>query len=878
MNAMDTPAPQSKAVPVTAERSAIPTATYRLQLHKGFTLGDAEGLVPYFNALGISHLYLSPVQVARAGSTHGYDVIDHRAINPELGGEAGLRQLSAACRSCAMGLIVDIVPNHMAVGGADNNMWLDVLENGANSTYANVFDIDFRGTDSASAGKVIVPVLGEPYGDALRDGKLTLLWDASLGKLAFAYGPHRFPLRSIDYAEVTNGVAAELADLKVWQEADALHGLLERQHFRLTWWNAAGDIINWRRFFDVNELAGLRMEDEPVFALTHAIILRLYGEGIIDGVRVDHVDGLADPAAYLDRLRRALEACTDERPSGAPKDGPYIVVEKILGSGEVLSENWGTQGTTGYDFMDQVSALQHKADGQDSLNRLWTGLSGRPEAFDSEETASRIEVLQGGFAGQLASCAATFADLAQADIDTRDLTTESFRRALVAFIARLRRYRSYATGDDHSPHPDPGYLRALAAAKEEYPADSGSLQFLETILAGGGGASQADRQTALRRLNQLTAPVAAKSVEDTAFYRYSRLLSRNDVGFDAGCLAMSQAEFLRSGEERSASRPLAMLTTATHDHKRGEDVRARLAVISEIPELWQENVRSWLSMTADTRPDIIAIDDAYAMLQTMVGAWPLGLTPTDTAGLKEFCERIRAWRQKSLREAKLRSSWAAPDTDYEAANEAWIDTLLVSPQSSPFRYAFTEFIGRVAPAGAVNSVVQAALRCTWPGIPDLYQGTELWDFSLVDPDNRRPVDYPFRQQLLQDACADWQSGAVKQSMIARLLQWRRSDPELFTSGDLLAMPVRGQRAQHVLAFRRQLGDRVANIAVTLHMADAVTVLGDMPSAGWWADTQVYFGEIWHDAVNLFHNHPVYAAATTAAVVGHASAPARSAAA
>ncbi len=840
-------------------RSAIPTATYRLQLHKAFTFGDASARVDYFKALGISHLYLSPIQTARAGSMHGYDVVDHRTINPELGGEAELRSLSEACRNCGMGLIVDIVPNHMAIGGADNAMWLDVLENGEQSAFASVFDIDFTMGDPDSVGKVIVPVLGQPYGDALKEGQLSLVWDDGLGRLAFAYGPHRLPLRPEDYVRVTGGAPPAQADLNAWRDPDALHELLEQQHFRLTWWNAAGDIINWRRFFDVNELAGLRMEDESVFLLTHAIILRLYAEGVVDGVRVDHVDGLADPAAYIRRLRQQLSDRTAQRPDGSPQDGPYIVIEKILGAGEALPADWGMDGTTGYDFMDQVSALQHDTRGEAVLDELWAEISGRNEPYEADEIAARIEVLQGGFAGQLAACAAAFADLAKAGIETRDLTAESFRRGLVAFISHLRGYRTYATGAAGGPSPDAAFSAALATAKEALPADAVSFDFLSTVLAGEGPAPEAGRIAAVTRLNQLTAPVAAKAVEDTAFYRYSRLLSRNDVGFDAGRLSMSSESFLASGQQRAAHWSRAMLTTATHDHKRGEDVRARLAVISELAVPWRDATRYWLSLTAQGRPDAVSPEDAYSLFQTLVGAWPLELTDTDTEGLKRFGERIAGWRQKSLREAKSRSSWAAPDTDYEAANAAWLESLLDPERSAPFLQSVAAFVRRIAPAGAINGVVQAALRCAWPGIPDLYQGAELWDFSLVDPDNRRPVDYDLRERLLNQHSLDWTQGSVKQSVIAMLLRWRRDDPELLTSGRLEPARIRGIRSSHVLAFSRVAGERHARIAVMLHVADPTPTLGALPAAQWWADTEVSFDGAWQSAADLFQDGPVFAA-------------------
>ena len=830
-------------------RSAIPSATYRLQLHKDFTFADVTARVDYFAALGVSHLYLSPILTARAGSMHGYDVIDQSRINPELGGEAGFRALSQTAEAAGLGLIVDIVPNHMAVGGTDNRFWLDVLEHGKASAHAGLFDIDF---DSLSTdGKVLVPTLGEPYGEVLADGGLALIWDAALGKLAIAYGPHRMPIRPQDYAEITGGAEPAKADLTRWRDPATLHALLERQNFRLAWWRTAGDLINWRRFFDVNELAGLRIEDEAVFDQVHNVTLRLYAEGLIDGVRIDHVDGLADPAAYLGTLKARFDKLTADRPDGAPTDGPYLVVEKILGHGEALEPSWRVHGTTGYDFMNQISAVQHDAEGEAELDEVWEAVSGRSADFALEEALARPEILQTAFAGQLAACARAFAAVAGADPATRDLGAETLRRALVGLISRLGVYRSYAVGAPRAL--EPALLTALDAARAALPADRPGLDFIETVLGGHGG-ERAGRAEAIRRLNQLAAPVAAKAVEDTAFYRYSRLLSRNDVGFEAGHLATLVETFIESGRARAEAAPYAMLTTATHDHKRGEDMRARLAVLSELPDIWRAMVEDWFALVGDDR---IARDDAYALFQTLVGAWPLTLAADDRPGLAAFAERIAGWREKSLREAKLRSSWAVPNADYEAANQAWLRGLLDPGQSRAFLESLSAFVARIAPAGAINSLIQAAIRCTWPGVPDLYQGGELWDFSLVDPDNRRPVDYGLRARLLAERSGDWISGAVKQALIVRLLGLRRADPALFTVGSLEPVPARGKRARHILAFARQLEARRISVALILHAASAVTTLGEMPDAGWWADTEIQIDDAWRPAADIFAAAPVF---------------------
>jgi len=815
-------------------RSSLPRATYRLQFHKGFTFDDAVAIVPYLADLGISHVYASPILTARAGSMHGYDGVDPTAVNPELGGEAGFRRLCAALAERGMGVIADIVPNHMAVGGADNRWWLDVLEKGRDSAFADWFDIDFDGPEPDLQGKVLAPFLGAPYAEALADGSLTLVWDPALQKLAFAYGPHRFPLRPEDYAEVGGSDPAS-ADLGAWNDPPRLHALLERQNFRLALWRVAGDVINWRRFFDISELAGLRMENPETFDAVHAVIFRLYADGLIDGVRIDHVDGLSDPAAYCRTLRSRLDRLAAQRPADAAAGPAYIVVEKILAADEALPDDWGVQGSSGYDFMNQVSALQHDPEGAAPLTALWTDVSGRAAGFEAEETAARVEILTGAFEGQLSGAARALRRLAAARIETRELTTAALRRALIRWITHLRVYRSYATGRADSPAPGEAVDRALDLARAGTPAEAAAVDFIAALLQGPQDASDATAE-AVRRLNQLTAPVTAKAVEDTAFYRYGRLLSRNDVGLEPGRLSMSAEAFLKSGVDRAARWPHAMLATATHDHKRGEDVRARLAVLSEIPDAWTSAVRLWFRMNDDVRPAGIAPDDEYQLYQTLIGAWPTGLRADDAEGLAAFATRLEAWREKSLREAKLRSSWAWPDEACEAAHRDFIRALLDPRRSPRFLTEVAGFAGRIAPAGAVNGVVQAALRCLWPGVPDLYQGAELEDLSLVDPDNRRPVDYGRAARLLaRDGPAD-APGAGKLRTVARLLALRAADPQLFAHGSLEPVTVEGVRAGHLLAFRRRLEGRGFVAAVPIRIAAALQ--GEAaPARGWWGDTR-----------------------------------------
>lgn len=801
----------------------IPRATYRIQFHKDFPFRAALPLVDYWAKLGISHLYSSPIGTARAGSNHGYDQVDPSTINPELGGEAAFRELAAALKARGLGIILDIVPNHVAVGQGDNGWWLDLLEKGEASDYAHWFDIDWRSDDPLTDGKVLAPFLGTPYAEALESGDLVV--ERVGGRLALvAYGSHVFPLRPED-----QGV-----DPAAFTDPAALHALCERQHWRLAWWKTANDAINWRRFFDITELAGIRVERDDVFDAVHALPLKLYAQGLIDGVRVDHVDGLADPAGYCRRLRARLEAAGEWRPADADPGPPYLVVEKILAEGEPLDPDWRTDGTSGYDFMNQVAALIHDPAAADELGALWHDISGRPAEFAPEELAARQEVLSRTFAGQLDQVAGAFRKVALSDLSTRDMPLAALRRAIAALIVSFSVYRTYGTGDaapaQDAPLRDKAVARAQALAG---PGDADLVARIGAWLAGDGPGDVARRADAVRRFQQLSAPIAAKAVEDTAFYRYGRLLSGSDVGFDPDQFATGARIFGRAVLARAEHHPHAMLATATHDHKRGEDVRARLAVLSERPDRWAAFARRW----AFSAPPTIDRGDADMLHQTIVGAWPLALEPDDGDGLDAFAERLAAWQQKALREAKLRSSWASPDEDYEAAAQAYLRSLLAP--GTVFAAEAAELVAELSPAGCAKGLVQTALRCTVPGVPDLFQGREFWDFSLVDPDNRRPVDYDRRIAALDAGNRDWRSGAANQRLIADLLAARRDDPALFLDGSYEPLAVTGARARDAIAFRRRYEGRSLLVLAAFHTVDVIDAgeTLELPE-GWWEDTAI----------------------------------------
>ncbi|GIZ53280.1 malto-oligosyltrehalose synthase [Noviherbaspirillum aridicola] len=880
---------------------AIPRATARLQLHKDFTFDDAMAVVPYYASLGISHIYASPILTARAGSMHGYDIVDPTRINPELGGEEGLRRLVERIRAHGMGLILDIVPNHMGVG-PENPWWQHVLEWGEHSPYARWFDIDWRPADETLHGKVMAPFLGQPYGDILAAGEIRLEFDAARGRFFVSYYAHRFPVAPETYADILRAAGAErLAPVLAVFEHDAgqqnaprgfgmlcelaqdaegaaliaaaigafagntaegmerLHALLERQHYRLAWWRCAADGINWRRFFEVTELAGVRVEQDDVFEAIHALIFRLYTEGLIDGVRIDHVDGLADPGAYCRKLRARLQALSTQRPPELPPAPAWIVVEKILAHDEQLRGNWDIDGTSGYDFMDRVGAVLHDADGEAPLGALWTELTGQPDDFLAEVRAARRRLLANNLSGEFEAASRALHALARTDLRTRDFSLGAIRRVFTEFLVAFPVYRTYVDANGCDETDAQVIERALEHARQC--VDRTERPLLDVLAGWFGGAAPRDaatprirhlHQRAITRFQQLTPPLAAKSVEDTAFYRYGRLLSRNEVGSDPGQFALDVAAFHDANRLRAERFPASLLATATHDHKRGEDVRMRIAALSEMPRDWAETVRAWMAMNAplraaltpddDTPPHAPQAGDELMLYQTLVGAWPLALQPSDAEGLRRFVERVDQWQTKALREAKQVSNWVQPNEAYEAGCRAFLQTILDPAAGHGFLPALCAFVERIAAAGAAKSLAQTLLRMTCPGIPDLYQGTDMWDFSLVDPDNRRPVDYERRRAAMDDAgtglqADDWHSGRLKQQLVARTLALRKRDPELFERGEYLPLAVDGPGAGRVIAFLRRAGRRtLLAAAIRLPCGTLADPSSVAPDTEAWRDT------------------------------------------
>ncbi len=920
---------------------SLPHSTLRLQLHRGFTLDDAAAHVDYFAALRVSHLYLSPVTTSVPGSMHGYDTVDYTRVNPELGGEPALKRLAEALRARQMGIIVDIVPNHMGIAGGYNEWWLDILAWGRHSARARFFDVDWHSPDPALRGKVLAPCLGAQYGEELAAGRITLAFDPDRARIFANYAEHVFPICPVDYAAILraganseaskhhadnnalddatltasnavaldsldtlathfDGLSTQLEDRPRAQNAldalraftaahgrtlidqalaaysphtpatrERLHRLLERQFFRLAWWRTAADEVNWRRFFDISTLAAVRAERSEVFNAAHALILRLFAEGVIDGVRIDHVDGLLDPSDYCQRLRESLAAREAQRPPQIDGTRAYLVVEKILARGEALPSDWRVEGTTGYDFMNDVGALLHDPDGEAELTALWNELAVSGATFADETRTARYKILAENLSAELDRATRALHRIAREQPATRDFTFMAIRRALTELAVRFPVYRIYPHNGMRTEADERYFREAFEGARAALPtAYHGVLEQIDRWIGGGprdeGALTQPgqtgahrERRTACALFAQLSAPLAAKAVEDTAFYRYGRLLSRNEVGADPGEFSLSVEAFHEANLERSRRFPHGLVTTATHDHKRGEDMRARLAVLSEFANEWSATLRAWSTLNAPhRRKDVNALarhsDDwapgptAEAMLyQTLVGCWPYDLNPGDAAGVDALAQRVDAWQLKALREAKLRTSWYAPDTEYEAASREFLLDILAPQRREGFLRELSAFVARIGRAGAVNSLLQTLLRVTSPGVPDLYQGTELWDFSLVDPDNRRPVDFSFRYTQLVDSPPSeqlhaWRDGRIKLGIVHRVLTLRAVSPALFLQGSYIPLAVRGSRARHAIAFARRHGNAYAIVVGTRLASSLLTPDGDVPlvDPARWEDTAV----------------------------------------
>ncbi len=804
-----------------------PRATYRLQFHKDFTFADAAVIVPYLAKLGISHVYASPYMASRPSSTHGYDITDHNRLNPELGGEEGYRLLTTTLKTHGIGQLLDFVPNHMGVG-QDNAWWMSVLEWGRHSPHAHFFDIDWKPRYPGGPSKLILPALGSHYGEALQQGELKLVFDAENGAFQIDYSGNHFPICPRNYHDIfppaaeaptvaegealKQRLAEATADHAAMHEAaatlsadqEALHALLEKQHYRLAFWRVAASEVNYRRFFDINELAGLRAEDPKVFAAMHPLVLSLIAEGSVQGLRIDHIDGLADPERYVRQLKAAAGA------------GLYLTVEKILGPTETLREDWAVDGTSGYDGLNLINGLFVARESEKYFDRIYRRYAGNSDSFGETVLEAKYLILDTGMASEVNVLALGLKRLADRSPFTRDYTFDGLKATLKDIIAYFPVYRAYSTerfcAEEDRRIIDFALRRARQHSQQ---ADRSMVDFIGTLLKMEQDRPDEETLDFVRRFQQLTGPVMAKGLEDTSFYRYVRLLSLNEVGGDAGRFGIGLEAFHRQQQARAARWPHSQIATATHDTKRGEDARARLNALSELPREWLRHLARWQKLVAAWRTEteeglpIPSPNEEYFLYQTLLASWPVEmLEKADASGLEAFGARIKEYLTKALREGKRTSSWMNPDEAYEVAVHAFVDCLLDPAGSNAFLADFLPFAWEIAERGVIHSLSQTLLKLTLPGVPDIYQGTEYWDLSLVDPDNRRPVDYAARAARLDHDPAlpalleHWQDGRVKQELIARLLAHRAEHSGLYTDGDYQPLSLEGPAAERFLAFSR----------------------------------------------------------------------------
>jgi (1->4)-alpha-D-glucan 1-alpha-D-glucosylmutase len=889
----------------------IPTATYRLQFNPNFGFKEAAGIVGYLANLGISHLYASPIFKARQGSSHGYDGVDPTQLNPQLGTSVDFENLTRTMQGRAMGLLLDIVPNHMAYDYG-NRLLMDVLENGPHSTYYRFFDIDWGYRDPSLRGRLLAPFLGKRYAECLVNGEIQLRYDDA--GFAVVYFDRKLPLRIESYlhilghgieklkatlgesqpdyiclidildslesmalpvdpavrddqirfvkqtlwtAYIDNSAIRQFIDANLrlfnGEPGDAesfvlLDKILIQQFFRLCYWKVACDEINYRRFFSINELIALCQEKEAVFDHTHSLLAELIEKSIVSGIRIDHIDGLGDPTGYLNRLRRCFSDV-------------YILVEKILDPAERLPDDWPVHGTTGYEFANMLNAVFVRQENEDNFTSIYTRFSGREDSLEDAVHSGKRRILETQMSGDLDNLAGYVKRMAHRTRSGRDFTLRRLKESLAEMLVRFAVYRTYVDREG-AREADRRYIRSAAEVSVLHrPHLQPELLFLQRLLLGeigrDGGDDEAETAELCRqigvRFQQLTAPLMAKGFEDTALYVYNRLLSLNDVGGDPRRFGCSAADFHVFVEKRADRWPHAMNSTATHDSKRGEDVRARLNVLSEIPAEWAAHLVQWHILN---RPDKVRLNgqevpdknEEYFLYQTLIGAFPFG-----SRDLSHFIERISQYMVKAAREAKIHTSWLEPNDTHEAALTSFVEKILHPSDKKDFLDAFAPFCRKIARYGIFNSLSQTLIKITAPGVPDFYQGTELPDLNLVDPDNRRAVDYAERAQFLKEVqiqartntraligelLADRSDGRLKLYLIAAALNARIGQPRLFRDGTYVALKPAGRFHNHVLAFARNFGRKWSITAVPRFLTALVGEDENPLGPDVWQDTVV----------------------------------------
>jgi len=836
----------------------IPTATYRLQFNREFTFQQAGEILDYLRELGISDIYASPLFQAGPQSTHGYDTCSFGKINSNLGSDEDFERFTGQLKERELGLLLDIVPNHMSATWS-NAWWLDVLQNGRESPYARFFDIDWQPDNPALQDKVLLPVLEDHYGKVLESGKLRVIFKN--GKLFIAYHDRNFPvnLEAVAACGISDPEKI-LRDLNGTpgnpRSFDHLDAVIQHQHYRLAYWKVAAEEINYRRFFDVTEMVALKMELPEVFRETHRLIFEWLDRGKITGLRIDHPDGLWNPKEYLERLQR----------NGAP----YVVVEKILSGDERLPADWPAEGTTGYDFLNRVNGLFVDASKASAFDEIYREFTGHGEDFAAIGYRSRKQVLERAFASEVNALAHRLKDIAARTRTGHDLTRTELRQAMVELAANFPVYRTYVTeiSDIISEQDREVIHRATDAARGRagLKIEGAAFDFLERILMMELGAEldpSASKlaQVFVMKFQQLTGPAIAKGVEDTAFYRFNRLVSLNEVGGEPGRFGVSPPDFHAANGATAKHWPHTLLASATHDTKRGEDVRARLNILSEMPGGWRDTVTRWSKFNRDKRvliqnapaPDA---NDEYLLYQTLVGAWPGDLSSEES--LKTFRARIGAFMVKAAKEAKVHTSWTEPNAAYEKALMDFVERVFAADSEQGFLDDFGRFARRISFFGRFNSLAQTLLKIASPGVPDFYQGAELWDLNLVDPDNRRPVDYAIRQKLLSalkhnfadagDAGDDFfptllrdeEPGAMKLFLIWRALNFRGTQRELFDHGEYIPLSATGGQQAHVCAFARKEKERMIIVVVPRLVFGLLQGTEAPPIGGVWKETLLPF--------------------------------------
>ncbi len=918
---------------MTMRLPRIPSSTYRLQFNKDFTFRQAAAIVDYLHDLGVSDVYASPILRARPGSVHGYDVIDHSTLNPEIGTEEDFREFAGRLRERGMGLIADVVPNHMCVDKAYNAWWMDVLENGPSSPHARFFDIDWNPPKEELRDKVLLPVLGDQYGRVLESQEIRLAYsngafDAHYYGSCFPIAPRtwRLILRQVvdelkpelgesheQIAELESIITAlehlprrierdeekvkerqrekevnrrrilaivngsEPVRLAIARVLDRINGrkgdphsfdrleeLLDREAYRLSFWRVAADEINYRRFFDVNELAAIRVEDPEVFREVHALLLRFVREGLITGFRVDHPDGLFDPDKYFCELQRAASDTEAGVDCGKPERPFYIVAEKILVDDERMRSSWDISGTVGYEFLNLLNGLYVDATRKRAFLQLYSRVTGWSGAYEDVAYSSKRLILAVSMSSELNVLGRWLNRVSEYHRYSRDFTHESLRHALREIVACFPVYRTYTRLDQAEVSAeDRGYIdKAVAAARRRNPAVNASVfEFIRDLLLlrqpeGLTEQQVEDRRMFVMKFQQITGPVMAKGVEDTAFYRYYPLASLNEVGGDPERFGVPISQFHRRNAARLHAWPHSMLATSTHDVKRGEDVRARVNVLSEMPAEWYRAVTRWQRMNRQHATDLegkLAPDanDAYLLYQTLVGTWPL--EPMTREQQPRYVERIQTYMNKAIHEAKVHSSWVNPNQEYDDAMRRFIEAILRDSPDNPFLDDFREFQTQVARSGCWNSLSQTLLKIASPGVPDFYQGTEMWAFTLVDPDNRGAVDYDLRRAMLEalarEGADDRASlvrrltrnladGSAKLYVTSRALALRNERSRLFSEGVYVSLLVTGERADDVVAFARVLDDEIAIAVAGRFFLDVAREGGAPAGRTVWGDTRI----------------------------------------